>query len=144
MARDGYATANRKRILEYLQQNGSRTVTVADIDDYLRRGGSEVNVTTIYRYLDKLVRDGTLIQYTAEKGGRAAYQYVGVGHRCGEHLHLKCVRCGLIIHLECAFMDEIAEHVQKEHGFALECKNSVLYGVCENCRKKACCEGKDE
>lgn len=54
MAGNGYATASRKKILEFLKGNSDRTVTAADIDDYLRGSGSEVNITTIYRYLDKL------------------------------------------------------------------------------------------
>lgn len=134
MAGSGYATASRRRILDFLKNNSNRTVTAADIDTYLRENDSEVNITTIYRYLDKLAQEGTVMKYVAEKGGKAAYQYVELGHRCEEHLHLKCVKCGSIIHLECAFMDEISEHISKDHGFALQCKNSILYGTCKNCR----------
>lgn len=136
----GYVTANRKKILDFLKSNSDRTVAAADIDDYLKRNGNEVNITTIYRYLEKLANDGTVIKYVAEKGGRAVYQYVEQGQRCEEHLHLKCVRCGCIIHLDCAFMDEISEHIGREHEFELQCKNSILYGVCRACSTKS---GKD-
>lgn len=132
----GYVTASRKKILDFLKSNSDRTVAAADIDDYLKRSGNEVNITTIYRYLEKLANDGTVIKYVAEKGGRAVYQYVELGNRCEEHLHLKCVRCGSIIHLDCAFMDEISEHIGKEHGFTLQCRNSILYGVCRECAGK--------
>ena len=125
MAGNGYATTSRKKILEYLMANSDRTVTVTDIDQYLKKHDNEVNITTIYRYLDKLANEGTVMKYVAEKG-----------NHCAEHLHLKCVSCGCIIHLECAFMDEIAEHVLKDHGFTLQCKNSIIYGLCRECRKK--------
>ena len=46
------------------------------MDEYLKKHDSEVNLTTIYRYLDKLAKDGTVIKYVAEKGCQAAYQYV--------------------------------------------------------------------
>ncbi len=141
MAGSGYATASRKKILDYLKSNSNRTVTAADIDGYLKQHDSAVNITTIYRYLDKLANDGTVIKYVAEKGSQAVYQYVEMGHRCEEHLHLKCVRCGCIIHLECAFMDEISEHILSDHGFLLQCRNSILYGTCEACRGKM--QGKD-
>lgn len=140
MSGNSYATASRKKILEFLQSNHDRTVTAADIDAYLKENNSEVNVTTIYRYLDKLVKEGTVIKYVAEKGSQTTYQYVEQGHHCEEHLHLKCVKCGCIIHLECAFMDEISEHIRKDHGFTLQCKNSILYGMCQECAKQA---GKD-
>ena len=58
MAGNGYATTSRKKILEYLMANSDRTVTVADIDQYLKKNDNEVNITTIYRYLDKLAKEG--------------------------------------------------------------------------------------
>lgn len=136
MAGSGYATASRRKILEFLKEQKDRTVTVADIDAYLKESGSDVNITTIYRYLDKLEQDGTVIKYVAEKGHQAAYQYVEQEQHCEGHLHLKCVKCGCILHLNCAFMDEIAGHIEKDHGFSLQCKNSILYGVCKNCRER--------
>ncbi len=134
MANSGYATANRKKILDFLKENHNRTLTVADIDAYLKSCNSEVNITTIYRYLDKLEKEGTVMKYVAEKGSQATYQYVEHGHNCEDHLHLQCVKCGQVIHLECHFMHEILEHVEKEHGFMMQCKNSIIYGMCNTCR----------
>ena len=99
MAGNGYATTSRKKILEYLMANSDRTVTVTDIDQYLKKHDNEVNITTIYRYLDKLAKEGTVMKYVAEKGSQAVYQYVEMGHHCEEHLHLKCVSCFKIIFL---------------------------------------------
>lgn len=135
MANIGYATANRKKILDFLKDNQNRTLTVTDIDMYLKSCDSEVNITTIYRYLDKLEKEGTVIKYVAEKGSQATYQFVGAEHNCEEHLHLQCVKCGQVIHLECHFMHEILEHVEHEHGFVMQCKNSIVYGTCKECRK---------
>ena len=135
MPGSGYATISRKKILEFLKKNSDRTVAVADIDHYLKAQDCEVNITTIYRYLDKLAKDGTVIKYVDEKGNPAVYQYVELGHHCEEHLHLQCVKCGKIIHLECEFMDEISEHILKDHGFELQCKNSILYGMCSACQE---------
>ncbi len=133
MAGSGYTTASRKKILEYLMQNSDRAVSANNIWKYLRECDSEVNITTIYRYLDKLAKEGTVMKYVAEKGGQAVYQYVELGHHCEEHLHLKCVRCGKIIHLDCAFMDKNCMHILSDHGFTLQCRNSILYGVCAQC-----------
>ena len=91
MAGSSYATASRRKILEYLKNSNDHTVTAADVDEYLKKHDSEVNITTIYRYLDKLAKDGTVIKYVAEKGCQAAYQYVEPGRGCEQHLHLKCV-----------------------------------------------------
>ena len=130
---DSYNTQSRTRILEFLRSRSDRTVDVNDIRKALASEGNEVNITTIYRYLDKLTADGTVLKYVAENGTRAVYQYVGERRHCEEHLHLQCTKCGCIIHLDCHFMDEIAEHVLKEHGFSIQCRNSIIYGLCSKC-----------
>ena len=125
MAGSSYATASRRKILEYLKNSNDHTVTAADVDEYLKKHDSEVNITTIYRYLDKLAKDGTVIKYVAEKGCQAAYQYVEPGRGCEQHLHLKCVKCGKIIHLECHFMEEILIILKKVMD--LPCSVRILF-----------------
>jgi Fur family ferric uptake transcriptional regulator len=136
MSANGYNTAARSRILGFLMENKDRTVNANDILKVLNDGGNEVNITTIYRYLDKLTESGQVMKYVAENGTRAVYQYVEHDHHCEEHLHLQCTKCGAIIHLDCSFMDEIAEHISLEHGFQIQCRNSIIYGVCRNCLEK--------
>ena len=136
MAGSGYITAARTKILEYLRTNSSIAVNVNDIHEYLHSIGSDVNPTTIYRYLDKLTSEGIVMKYSSENGSSSVYQYSEPGHRCDEHLHLKCVRCGTILHLDCDFMQEISEHIKAEHGFSIQCKNSIIYGVCSECANK--------
>lgn len=135
-----YNTASRKRILEFLKASRDRTVSAGDIERYLKEEHHEVNLSTIYRYLDRLSQDGTLIKYTDQGANQAVYQYIDDSHKCMEHLHLQCVECGQIIHLECGFMKEITGHIQTHHGFTIQCCNSIIYGVCDKCKEKFPCE----
>ena len=135
MTQEGYNTAARNRILDYLKDNMDRAVNVNDILKALHDHGNDVNVTTIYRYLDKLTEKGQVMKYVAENGTRAVYQYVDADHHCDEHLHLQCMKCGAIIHLDCRFMDELASHVLEDHGFLIRCRNSIIYGLCDKCRR---------
>ena len=137
MTNNGYNTAARSRILAILKENHDRTVNANDILKVLKDSGNDVNITTIYRYLDKLTESGEVMKYIAENGTRAVYQYVGEAQHCEEHLHLQCIRCGAILHLNCDFMDEISEHVLEEHGFRIQCRNSIIYGLCHNCLENA-------
>ena len=138
MANNGYNTVARSRILGFLKENKDRTVNANDILNWLNNQGNDVNITTIYRYLDKLTESGEVMKYIAENGTRAVFQYVGEKQHCEEHLHLQCVRCGAILHLDCDFMDEISEHVMNEHGFRIQCRNSIIYGECSRCLEKGC------
>lgn len=136
MAGNGYTTASRTKILDFLKANCNRTVNVSQIQQHLKECQHEVNVSTIYRYLEKLSSEGTVMKYVAEKGGQTVYQYVENGHHCKEHLHLQCLECGEIVHLECDFMKEILTHVKNDHGFQIQCMNSIIYGYCEKCQKQ--------
>lgn len=128
-----YNTISRTKILEYLVEHHDKTVNVQDINQHLQEAGYGVNITTIYRYLDKLTKEGRVQKYASGDASQAVYQYVEPTSHCHEHLHLQCVKCGAIHHLDCPEMNEFSEHIQKEHGFQIQCKNSIIYGVCEKC-----------
>lgn len=132
----GYRTKNRDMMLAYMKEHKDRTLYVSDIHAYMKEQGVNVNVTTIYRFLDKLQEEHRVLKYATEKGERAGFQYVDEGNSCREHLHVKCSECGRVIHLDCGFMDEIRKHLEKHHHFELECSGSSLFGLCEECRKK--------
>ena len=49
---------------------------------------------------------------------------------------IKCIKCGKIVHLDCDFMDELKEHLYRDHGFRLQCSGDMLHGICQDCEKK--------
>ena len=48
---------------------------------------------------------------------------------------LKCSGCGRLIHVECGYLDELAQHVLEHHGFVISPEKTVLYGLCDKCRE---------
>lgn len=132
----GYRTKNRDMMIAYMKENKDRTVYVSDIHQYMKSQGVNVNVTTIYRFLDKLQEESQVLKYAAEKGESAGFQYVGEGNSCEEHLHVKCSSCGKVAHLDCGFMEEIRRHLQSHHDFQLQCSGSSLFGLCDECQKQ--------
>ena len=138
MARSGgYNTRTRQMILNYLMENQEHAVSASNILTHLEQTGAAPSATTIYRYLERLAAEGRVMKYVADKGEKAVFQYVGDGAHCHQHLHLKCVQCGQIYHLDCCFMNEVRGHLELEHGFSLQCEGSILYGICRTCRAKA-------
>lgn len=131
----GYATEKRNKILEYLVNHKDVNVSVKDIERHLEVEGMSANITTIYRYLEKLETDGKVLKRIDEKGSKSTFQYVKPDATCHNHLHMKCSGCGKIYHMDCGFMKEFQNHIFEHHHFELECKTSMLYGMCENCRK---------
>ena len=103
-----YQTKSRQMILDYLIRNKDRAVHVSDIIRHMDQEECSVNKTTVYRYLDKLVAEKTLMKYVADKGEKAGYQYVEQPSRCQKHLHLQCSECGKVIHLDCSYHGSLA------------------------------------
>ena len=99
-------TENRLVILDYLKENCSTTISAADIKKHLEEKEISVNTTTVYRLLDKLCAENVIIKYSDINSDKAVYQYAGEKGHCREHLHLKCIKCGKVMHLDCGFMDE--------------------------------------
>ena len=97
----------------------------------------KVNTTTVYRYLDKLCAEHVVIKYPDLNSDKAVFQFAGEEKKCTDHLHLKCIRCGKVVHLDCNFMDELKEHLFQEHGFRLQCSGDMLHGICKDCENKS-------
>lgn len=133
---NGYSTQKREVILDYLRENSDRAVVITDIVTHLADKKLEVNLSTIYRYLDKLIKSGQVIKTVHSRKEQAEYQYIGGHSECHNHLHIKCEKCGMIMHLDCSFMSQIAEHIMLEHGFLLNCEESYLTGICSECSNK--------
>ena len=131
----GYSTEKRNQILEYLVEHKDEDVSVKDIEKYLTTKELSVNVTTIYRYLDKLCGEGTVMKRIDEKSGKSTYHYAKPNHTCHNHIHMKCSGCGKIYHMDCGFMDEFKKHIFEHHEFMLDCKTSMLHGLCNKCSK---------
>lgn len=133
-----YQTKSRKKILEYLQLKKDQCVTISDIKEFLMQQEEEVNVSTIYRFLDKLIAQGKVMKYQKEDGKKAVFQYIDdmKEKHCHEHLHMQCVKCGKVIHLNCEFMEDFSKHMKEHHHFQIQCPNSILYGICEDCEGK--------
>lgn len=134
MATGNYNTIARTKIKEYLSENSDKGVTVQDINDFLLSQGLGVNITTIYRYLDKLTKEGQLMKHPSKDGSQGVYQLTNTSGHCHEHLHLQCTKCGTIMHLDCDNMGEFSRHIREEHGFVISCRNSIIYGLCQECQ----------
>ena len=97
----------------------------------------KVNTTTVYRYLDKLCAEHVVIKYPDLNSDKAVFQFAGEEKKCTDHLHLKCIRCGKVVHLDCDFMDELKEHLFRDHDFRLQCSGDMLHGICKDCENKS-------
>lgn len=133
---DGYVTKRREQILRFLAANEDREVGVNEINDFLATQSLQANVSTIYRYLNRLAIRGVVLKRVYGRNGQAAFQYIEGKRGCCSHLHLKCKKCGRILHLDCVYMQDVLKHLKIDHGFIVDCPNSFLTGLCKECAEE--------
>lgn len=132
---NSYNTKQGSLILSLLQKQPGRHFTADDIISELANDGRPVGKATVYRHLDKLIKQGLVRKYIAEEGQSACFEFIDKSGNCKSHYHLKCSGCGRLLHVECGYLDELARHVLEHHGFVISPEKTVLYGMCEKCRE---------
>ncbi|HBH94299.1 MAG TPA: transcriptional repressor [Ruminococcaceae bacterium] len=128
-----YKTRQRSQILNCLIENSSKHLTADEISVILKEKNCEVGKTTVYRSLEKLIKEGSVRKYICEEGRSACFQYVDGNKNCHQHFHLKCIECGKLMHLECDYLSDLEKHIFEHHKFIVDNTKTVLYGVCEEC-----------
>lgn len=124
-----YKTKQRDEILRFFMDHADGCYSAKDVYDQVSCGEA-----TVFRTLTALTQEGVLTKFTGDggRGERAYYQY-SRENACTDHIHLKCEKCGRLIHMDCTFIRELMHHFCAEHGFAMDCGKTVIYGLCRDC-----------
>ena len=134
MQKKNYHTDGKRALCDFLADHPDRQFTTEEL--CLAIHGSTEKKSSVYRHLSQLGSADVLRKFRGEAQGCAVYQYVGRGCDCGQHFHAKCLVCGAIHHLACGDSATFAAHLKDEHGFLVDCGQSMLYGVCADCRAR--------
>jgi len=139
--RNNYNTKQRDEIVDFFNRHRGGCFTAKDI---IVSGEVTVGEATVYRTLTKLANQSTLRRFSGDGAG-AYYQMID-DKGCSSHFHLKCDRCQRLIHMDCSFMKEMQRHIEESHGFAIDVGRTVIYGLCEDCRRalESTAEGSDK
>ena len=130
-----YNTKQKKALLDYLETARGRHVTVAEIRAHFEAQGCPIGTTTLYRQMDELVHEGVLRKYIVDENSAACYEYTGEEPSEEPIVHCKCEGCGKLLHIHCGQFASVQEHLSGGHGFAVNPRRTVLYGLCGKCRK---------
>ncbi len=134
-----YQTKQKAQVLAYLETHAERHVTAGELMQALNDQGTPVGAATVYRQLERLESQGLVRRYSLDDRGSACWQYGGSEAKagtCHSHFHLKCICCGVLIHLDCEHLSGITEHVRSDHGFTIDPARTTFYGLCKACTQK--------
>lgn len=127
-----YMTRQQQAVLKCIESCPGGRATAMDLMQMLRQEGQTVGLSTVYRQLEKLVAQGKVHKLLTEEG--ACYQY------CDKTVHrdcffLQCEGCGAIFHMDCSHLGELYGHLLESHGFAINPRRTMFYGLCGKCRE---------
>ena len=124
--KENYNTKQKDIILDIIKKEKGR-FSINDI--YEKTSG--VGLTTVYRYINKLV-NSSVLRREVDNDNHVYYYYLSCS-KCNHHFYLKCDKCGKMIHIDCEFIDELYNHILVEHKFMTNKKNLVIDGICKDC-----------
>lgn len=136
MEKNTYNTKQKQYILNILEENKDKSLSSSKLLNILENSEMPVSKATLYRFLDNMVSEGIVRKFYNEEIGGFEYQLLSKDKRCNDHLHLRCKICGNIFHLDCIDAHEFIQHIQEIHGFQIVSKDTIIYGICQNCQKK--------
>jgi len=128
MRNHNYETKQKDLILDVIKKQ-KKEFLIKDIYKELK---DQVGLTTIYRLIEKLEEDN-LINKTIKPNNTTYYEYI---EKCEEdnHFYLKCNKCGTLTHVDCDCINDLYNHVYKEHDFTLDKEKIIIKGICKNCK----------
>lgn len=127
-----YITKQQRAVLSCIEQCPGSRATAMALTEELHRQGQPVSLSTVYRQLENLSRQGLVHKIVTDNG--ACYQYCdGRSHK--DCFLLQCEKCGAIYHMDCSHLGELYDHLLTGHGFAINPRRTVFYGLCRKCRE---------
>lgn len=115
-------TQPRKRILELLEEAGTKHMTADDIYRELMQQGDDLGLATVYRVLHQFEAAGLVVKHNFE-GGQAYYELDSGQH----HDHMVCVETGKVTEFVNAEIEKLQARIVAEHGYEIVDHSLVIY-----------------
>ena len=131
--RGDYTTRAYLLVKDALVKAGGAHLRAEEIREMLTARGESVGLSTVYRHLARLEREGCIRKTHTDELG-SCYSYIS--QSCSEHYHMICTVCGRLAHLSCDRVEELFHHITENHGFVIDTGKTTLYGLCAVCRRK--------
>ncbi|WP_028511164.1 transcriptional repressor [Ruminococcus sp. NK3A76] len=130
-----YNTLQKEELRCFLARHKTESFTVRQIADRMKADPEVTKApgeSTVYRLVKELVESGE-VKRTVKGNSRNFVYQLTEGEGCHHHLHMKCVACGKLYHMNDEESREIVEKIFKEESFELD-QSAVLPGKCRECK----------
>ena len=128
-----YNTEQKKLLLDFLEKNHDSAYTIEEITNELKSRGATVGKSTVYRLMTRLVEEKRVKRQLSD-GSRKAIYRITLDSHCHNHLHLQCIKCGRVLHLDEEVSDRLLDTVKQINDFSVSEEDTVLMGKCADCK----------
>lgn len=123
-----YSTKQREELMTFFEQHPDRQFTAGQIVEAL--ADEKISKSSIYRNINELEKNGTISRAVKEGCRESVYQYTKA-EKCRNAIHLACIKCGSIRHMNTDSAHLVKVAVAGTDGFHIE--NAMVYGICGSC-----------
>ncbi len=134
-----YMTRQQQAVLSCIQKCAGGTATAAELAEMLHGQGQAIGLTTVYRQLEKLEKQGLVHKIVTDEG--AQYQFCDCHRRGHDCFLMKCEHCGKVEHVDCDHLAPLYSHMYEAHHFRINPQRTLFYGICRTCAEEA--EGRE-
>jgi Fur family ferric uptake transcriptional regulator len=120
-------TTARRAVLEEFARTEGLHLSAEELGERVQQRYPEVHISTVYRTLDFLEREGILTRVHVNNGP-SAYHFVANAHH-----HAVCNQCGDEIELSPSLFRPVATKLLAEHGFVADPSHLTITGICATC-----------
>lgn len=128
-----YKTHQKDMLLGYLAEL-KEPCTIDEICDGLSSSAEAPGKSTVYRLINRLVEEGSVKRFVKSGSKQFVYQLVA-DEECHHHLHMKCVNCGKLLHMEHKMSEELIGLIAAGNEFAVDSEETTLFGKCKECKE---------
>ncbi|NPA17542.1 Fur family transcriptional regulator [Persephonella sp.] len=122
-------TRQREAILKVLEQ-AEYPINAEQIFMELRNRGIDISLSTVYRNLEMLTKEGLVVKSYMMNEDKARFALPDKKN------YLVCEKCGKIVIIDNCPFDKFKEELIEVHGFEITGHSIEVYGVCPECQKK--------
>ena len=124
-------TKTRKAVISVLEKT-EKPLSAADIFSEIKKNGSNVWLSTIYRILELFVKKGIVNKLSVMNSEMAVYELNQFKHK---H-YAVCVNCHKIIPVDNCPMEKFVPQIEDD-DFRIMGHNLEIYGICKDCAHKS-------
>lgn len=125
-----YKTEQRKLLISFFEKNIHRTFSAKDLAKAL--SDKDISISSIYRNLSEMEKEGLLCKSNEKNGSATLYQYLDP-KQCLGIIHLKCQFCDATFHLSKHISSLLFAVAKEDFAFQINEPTALLYGKCDSC-----------